>query len=164
MNACTSAMCIHTALEKRASTERLTLEPVPLPERECREKTAMNAKRMLANISPLFFSHFPFLSPSLPITHFLQWLPAEKDLELCGLISFYHPLEKKKKASLLGFDDFNLMFLLFLLSAMFERLDVLGAVPLTFGIICPTLFFFTGKGVLSWPKETEQRGWFWKGP
>lgn len=57
-------VCAHAPLEKkRVSTVRLALKLVPLPQRECGEKTAVNAKRMLANISPFFFF---FFYPILP--------------------------------------------------------------------------------------------------
>lgn len=50
--------CAHAPLEKRVSTGRLALKLEPLPQRECGEKTAVNAKRMLANISPFFLIFF----------------------------------------------------------------------------------------------------------
>lgn len=70
--------CAHAPLEKRVSTGGLALKLEPLPQRECGEKTAVNAKRMLANISPFFLfiffiiTSFLFLSQSHPITYFLQ--------------------------------------------------------------------------------------------
>lgn len=83
-------------MEMRASPEKLPLQLVPLPQRERREKSAVNAKRMLAYISLFLLTSFLFLPSSHPITYFLQWLPeGEKDLLLYGLISFYHQLKNE---------------------------------------------------------------------
>lgn len=53
-------------LEKHALTLRRTLKLVPLHQRECSEKTAMNAERMLANIFPLSMHILPFPLPISP--------------------------------------------------------------------------------------------------
>ena len=71
MNALAHEVCsqIDTPLEKRALTDRITPELAALPQRECGEKTAMNAKRMLANIFPFLPHILPFalsISPLLP--------------------------------------------------------------------------------------------------
>lgn len=86
---------IHTHTPCKECLNRETCPPANAPsQREWRQKSAVNAKRILANIS-LLYNILPstFLTQSLfP----LQWLPAgRKDLTLYSVISLYLSLLKQ---------------------------------------------------------------------
>lgn len=84
---------VHVPLVKRALTRESCPQANAPSQRQCRQKSAVNAKRMLANIS-LLYHILPFTFLTQLLLPFSDCL-GEKGLTLNGVISLYHCLLKQ---------------------------------------------------------------------